>query len=122
MSVRRSPSTPAVHIDVSNGPPSTAGSWSDRYGSSHRLVRVDGFPAGIIPPKRVRIYARGDHYVLQWWDPTAKRTLCERVNGDLVTAIARVGRLTSGSMHFVAVDKAAGVLVMSNLSISFWLT
>ena len=43
-------------------------SWSERYGERHRLVRVAEFPAGIVGPKQVRVYARRDHYVLQWWD------------------------------------------------------
>jgi hypothetical protein len=64
-------------------------SWSARYGERHRLVRVENFPAGIAAPKKVRIYFRRDHYVLQWWDPRQKATLSHRVEGDLVTAIAR---------------------------------
>jgi hypothetical protein len=37
----------------------------------------------------VRIYARQDHHVLQFWDPAAKKTLYDRVHGDLIDAIAR---------------------------------
>jgi hypothetical protein len=35
------------------------------------------------------MYARADHYVLQWWDPAAKRNLSDRVDSDLVAAISR---------------------------------
>ncbi len=68
-------------------PPAT--SWTARYGERHRLVRIMDFPAGILAPKKVRIYFRRDHYVLQWWDPGEKATLSLRVEGDLVTAIAQ---------------------------------
>ena len=67
----------------------SGGTWSQRYGERHRLVRLTQFPLGIRPPKRVRIYFRHDHHLLQWWDRTAKQNLSERVDGDLVAAIAR---------------------------------
>src|SRR5262245_59310076 len=63
--------------------------WTRKYGDKHRFQRVTGFPAGIVPPERVRIYRRGGHHLLQWWDPDAKRNLAERIDGDLVNAIAR---------------------------------
>jgi hypothetical protein len=55
----------------------------------HRLVRITDFPARVDPPKRVRIYARREHFVLQFWDPAVKHTLYARVNGDLIAAIAK---------------------------------
>jgi len=69
------------------------GTWSARYGQRHRLERITNFPRDITPPVKVRIYERGDHYVLQWWDPAAKQNLSDRVDGDLVTAIARAREL-----------------------------
>jgi len=66
-----------------------ADSWALRYSEKHRLHRILQLPAGIATPKRVRIYSRSDHYVLQWWDRGEKRTLSERVEGDLVQAIIR---------------------------------
>ncbi|HMC11624.1 MAG TPA: hypothetical protein VKH44_10050, partial [Pirellulaceae bacterium] len=50
---------------------------------------IDPQTAGFALPKRVRIYRRGDHFVLQWWDLAAKRTLNHRVEGDVVTAVAK---------------------------------
>jgi hypothetical protein len=70
-------------------PDSTSASWTARYGERHRLTRITQFPVGIVAPKKVRIYSRRDHYVLQWWDPRQKATLSHRVEGDLVTAIAQ---------------------------------
>src|SRR5258708_6689079 len=67
----------------------TAGDWSSRYGAKHQLRRIEQFPSGIVAPKRVRLYLRNGHYVLQWWDPAAKTNLSDRVNGDLVAAITR---------------------------------
>ncbi|MBW3597266.1 MAG: hypothetical protein KY475_08330 [Planctomycetes bacterium] len=66
--------------------------WRERYAEKHRLRRVASLPAGIDPPRRVRMYQRGDHFWLQWWDPHEKKTLSQRVDGDLIDAIA-VARL-----------------------------
>jgi integrase len=63
-------------------------------------VRITNFPFGIEAPRRVRIYHRLDHYVLQWWDRGARRTLSDRVNGDLVAAIARARQIDERLDHF----------------------
>jgi hypothetical protein len=70
-------------------PQSPTSQWDLRYSKRHRLERVSRFPAGVLPPKRVRIYRRRDHYVLQVWDPATKKTVSTRVDGDLVSAIAK---------------------------------
>lgn len=69
--------------------PTATSNWSQKYGDRHRLERIEHFPPGIQSPQRVRIYFRRDHFVLQWWDSQTKGTLSDRVNGDLVAAIAR---------------------------------
>jgi len=74
-------------------PESALRSWSQRYGEKHTLRRVIDYPFGIIAPKRVRVYRRCNHYVLQWWDPAAKQNLSDRVDGDLVTAITRARQI-----------------------------
>ncbi len=79
--------TPVAISDVSTS--AVQISWSERYGSAHELRRVVEFPSGMRPPKRLRIYARGEHFIVQWWDPQEKKNLNERVNGDLVDAISR---------------------------------
>ena len=79
--------------------------WSSRYGDRHRLVRIKNFPPSITPPKRVRINRRHDHFVLQWWDPAAKRNLCARENGDLVAAISRAREIESRLENF----RSAGI-------------
>ena len=63
--------------------------WALRYGSRHKLRRVRDFPPGMRPPQRVRIYARGERFLVQWWDVASKKTLNVRIDGDLVDAIAR---------------------------------
>lgn len=73
---------PAIHAPAKE-------TWSGRYGQRHRLERITEFPRGITPPRKVRIYERAGHYVLQWWDHGAKQNLSDRVDGDLVAAIAR---------------------------------
>ena len=97
----------AMAAERLNTPPTDAirltppeASWSERYGERHRLQCVRDFPAGIIPPKRVRIYLRAEHYILQWWDKSQKRNLCERIDGDLVTAIARARQIDERLEHF----------------------
>jgi hypothetical protein len=74
--------------------------WSARYGERHRLVWVKDFPAGIAAPAKVRIYRRRAHYVLQWWDPAARRNLSDRIDGDLVSAIARARLIDERLAHF----------------------
>lgn len=79
---------PATTLPIQPAP-----SWSDRYGQRHRLRRIVEFPFGITPPKRVRIYHRHDHFVLQWWEPSAHRNLPARVDGDLIEAIQRARQI-----------------------------
>lgn len=71
------------------GSPQEVKSWSTRYGDRHKLERIMDFPRGIAPPDKIRLYWRRDHYVLQWWDPPERRTLSDRVDGDLVAALMR---------------------------------
>jgi integrase len=75
-------------------------SWKSRYGEKHRLKRVTSFPQGILPPKKVRLYQRAGHMILQWWDPRKKGNLCVRVNGDLVTAIIRAREIDDRLTNF----------------------
>jgi hypothetical protein len=75
-------------------------SWTARYGERHRLQRITEFPAGIVGPKKVRVYRRRQHYLLQWWDPAAKTNLSDRVDGDLVAAIARARAIEERLTHF----------------------
>ena len=67
---------------------SISSNWK-HYRPKHRWERVEHFPVGIIPPQKVRIYHQNDYYRLQWWEPSAKQNLTDRVNGDLVAAIMR---------------------------------
>lgn len=79
---------------------SSESSWTKRYGQKHRLHWIRDFPMGIAGPRRVRIYQRAEHFVLQWWDKAAKRNLSERVEGDLVAAIARARQIDERLEHF----------------------
>src|SRR4051812_1246628 len=74
--------------------------WSARYGDKHALRRVTTFPTGIIAPVKVRLYERAGHYVLQWWDPAARANRSDRVDGDLVSAIARARQIEERLAHF----------------------
>jgi integrase len=67
----------------------TQKAWAQKYRERHRLVRIQDFPRGIRALERIRIYRRGERYfLLQWWEPGLKRTLSQRVSGDLIDAIA----------------------------------
>ncbi len=79
--------------------PGSAHSWSERYAQRHQLSRISQFPEGILPPDRVRIYRRRDHFLLQWWDPAEKCTLNSRVEGDLVTAISQAREIDDRLTH-----------------------
>ncbi len=74
--------------------------WSEKYGTRHRLEWIKEFPAGIVGPKKVRIYRRANHFVLQWWDKAEKRNLCERIDGDLVATITRARQIDERLEHF----------------------
>ncbi len=64
-------------------------SWAERYGDRHRWVRVADLPPGLTPPRKVRVYRRAAHFLLNWWDPAAGKSLSERVDGDLLAALSR---------------------------------
>lgn len=74
--------------------------WSARYGKRHQLQRIQDFPLGIVGPKKVRIYFRLDHYVLQWWEPSKRTNLSDRVEGDLVAAINRARQIEERLVNF----------------------
>lgn len=63
--------------------------WSNDYGARHRWTRLTALPLGIESPRKVRIYRRDAHYILNWWDPGAKKNLSERVEGDLLTVLTK---------------------------------
>jgi hypothetical protein len=77
-----------------------ASSWVARYGEKFRLHWVRAFPPGIVPPRRVRIYRRAHYYLVMWWDPAAKKNFSDRVDGDLVSAIARARQIEEQLDHF----------------------
>jgi hypothetical protein len=54
---------------------------------------LHAFPAGLTPPRKVRVYRRREHFLLQWWEPAAKKNLTERVDGDLLAALSRARQL-----------------------------
>lgn len=100
MSAELSPSNPSDPAATPTNDVPAVLSWSARYGERHRLVRIADFPPGIAGPKKVRIYRRQEHYVLQWWDPAAKATLSDRIDGDLVAAIMRARQIEERLVHF----------------------
>lgn len=61
---------------------------------------MKSFPAGVTPPKKVRIYHRAGYFLLQWWDPSAGKTLNDRVDGDLIDAIARAREIDAKILAF----------------------
>ncbi len=95
----------------------TAKTWSQRYGVVHRLQRVDQQSVGFPLPKRVRIYRRRNHFVMQWWDPTAKQNLNQRVEGDIVTAVAKAREIDDklSVVRHSGVAPRIGLLELINL-------
>lgn len=75
-------------------------SWSEKYGGRHNWRRIDNFPPGISAPKKVRIYHRSDHHVLNWWDPSRKKNLSLRVEGDLLDAIMRAREIDDRILNY----------------------
>ena len=91
--------------DIARG----VGTWASRYGQRHRMRRVDEWPRGIDPPKKVRVYLRGGHFLLQWWDPTAGKNLSERVDGDVVDAVTRAREVERRLVEFKSSGRGGGV-------------
>jgi integrase len=65
------------------------------------------FPAGVTEPKKVRLYARRDHFILQWWDPAAKRTVSCRVSGDLIDALAEARKIETRLLDYKSAWRGA---------------
>ncbi len=78
----------------------TSDVWFARYSKRHRLVRVKKMPNGVRPPRKVRIYRRRDHTLLQWWEPSTKRTHSLRVEGDLLDALAKAREIDERLTNF----------------------
>jgi len=78
----------------------TGPTWSEQYGERHKLLRIREFPPGIAPPKKVRLYFRAGHYVLQAWDPATKRTISDRVDGDLLAALIRAREIDERILNY----------------------
>lgn len=85
------PAEPAHTHTGATGPRETAlqASWCARYGHRHRMQRVANWPPGVAAPKKVRVYLRNSHWLLQWWEPGARKNVSERVEGDAVDAVTR---------------------------------
>ena len=94
-------------------------SWCEAYSRKHRLQRVRSFPAGIVAPRKVRIYARCEHFILQWWDVGAKRTLTQRVTGDLIDAIAEARRIETRLANFKTSGRGTSKLEHGELVAKF---
>jgi hypothetical protein len=57
------------------------------------MRRVSTWPAGVEAPVKVRVYWRVDHWLLQWWEPSLRKNVSERVEGDLIDAVAKAREL-----------------------------
>lgn len=88
--------------------------WN-KYREKHKWIRVNDFPVGIAPPEKVRIYQQNDFYRLQFWDPSDKKNLTERVDGDLVAAISRAREIDERLKHFRSSGASRGTLRHNSL-------
>lgn len=82
-------------------------SWNERYGDKHRWRRFQNWLPGLAPPVKVRLYERAGHYILNWWDPAAKKNLSERIGGDLLAALARARTVDDRIVNFRSAGPAA---------------
>lgn len=97
----------ASQADEGGTTPSVQDSWTERYGAKHRWERLASLPPGITPLRKVRIYRRGDHHILNWWDPAARKNLSERVGGDLLAVLMRARQIDDRvtNLRFAGVPK-----------------
>lgn len=85
-------------------------SWQARYGVAHQLLRIRTLPAGVTAPKKVRLYARQNHFIVQFWDPAAKRTLSIRVAGDLIDALAEARKIEARLINYKTAGRGVSKL------------
>src|SRR5262245_27239120 len=78
--------------------------WRERYGEKHRWRRFVAFPAGLSRPRKVRVYHRADHFLLNYWDPGEKKNRSERITGDLLAALTRAREIDER----IAIQRRAG--------------
>ena len=97
----------------------SAPSWVQAYGAKHRPCRVTELPVGIELPKKVRIYQRTGHYILQWWDRAQKKTLSQRIKGDLLDAIVRAREIDVRLIHSGSTGAIASRLSHEQLVVAF---
>src|SRR4051812_41399028 len=98
------------------------GSWATRYRERHRMRRVHEWPRGIDPPKKVRVYLRSGHFLLQWWDPSAGKNLSQRVDGDVVDAVVRAREIERRLVEFKSSGRGAGVRLSPDELVAKFLT
>jgi hypothetical protein len=85
--------TTAGEAPEQDSPRGPSPSWVARCGDRHRWVRLDVWPAGLSPPRKVRVYRRAEHFLLNWWDPGTGKNQSERVDGDLLAALTRARQI-----------------------------
>lgn len=83
-------------------------SWCERYACKHRMRRVTCWPAGLSGPKKVRVYWRNDHWLLQWWEPSQRKNMAQRVDGDLVDAVAKAREIDRRLNDFKTSGRVSG--------------
>ena len=101
--------SPTTAFDLAT-PPLEQSSWQTRYGVAHQLRRICTFPAGVAVPRKVRLYARQNHFILQFWDPAAKRTLSIRVAGDLIDALAEARKIETRLINYKTAGRGVSKL------------
>lgn len=86
-------------------------SWSERYGDKHRWHRFVAFPVGLAQPRKVRVYQRAGHFLLNFWDPGEKKNRSERITGDLLAALTRAREIDERitNQHTVGVSASRRV-------------
>ncbi len=102
-------SSPPTTLSLETAP-SGQSSWQARYGVAHQLRRIRTLPAGVTAPKKVRLYARQDHFIVQFWDPAAKRTLSIRVAGDLIDALAEARKIEARLINYKTAGRGVSKL------------
>ena len=74
--------------------------WSDKYGVQHKWVRISEFPSGISAPKKLRLYKRSNHFLLNWWDPSLKKNQSLRIDGDLLDALTKAREIDDRVVNY----------------------
>lgn len=89
--------------------------WPEKYAVRHKWVRITDFPSGIAAPKKLRLYQRSTHFLLNWWDPSRKKNQSLRIDGDFLDALSTAREIDERIVNYRRSGAGSGRISHSDL-------